>query len=72
MDKDYEYPVDQCDVTDKAALRTLREKRCLWLSWINTDEHHAIWTVLSSMVWSDVSFRTIMSVAIATRHQSTP
>jgi len=34
------------------------------LSWIDTDEHHAIWSVLSSMVWTDVSFRTLTHFAI--------
>jgi hypothetical protein len=36
----------------------------LWLSWIDTDEHHAIWRVLSSMVWTDVSFRALTHFAV--------
>jgi hypothetical protein len=36
----------------------------LWLSWISTDEHHATWTVLSSMVWTDVAFKTLTSFAV--------
>jgi hypothetical protein len=36
----------------------------LWLSWIDTDEHHAIWRVLSSMVWTDVSFMALRHFAV--------
>jgi hypothetical protein len=64
MAADYEYPTAQCDVTDKRALQSYRNKRRLWLSWINTDEHHAIWTVLSSMVWTDVAFKTLTNFAV--------
>lgn len=66
MPDDYAYPIAQCDVTTekRAALQSYRNKRRLWLSWINTDEHHAIWQVLSSMVWTDVSFRTLTHLAV--------
>jgi hypothetical protein len=63
---DYAYTIAQCDVTTekRAALQSYRNKRRLWLSWIDTDEHHAIWRVLSSMVWTDVSFRALTHFAI--------
>jgi hypothetical protein len=61
--KDYEFTLDQCDVVDKTTLAAFREKRCTWLIWLETDEHHAIWQVLSTMVWRDVVFRTIAEVA---------
>jgi hypothetical protein len=64
MAADYQYPIDQCDVTDKRALQAYRDKRRSWLSWIDTDEHHAIWTVLSDMVWTDVSFKVLTNFAI--------
>ncbi len=66
MSDDYAYPVAQCDVTTgkRAALQSYRDKRRLWLSWISTDEHHAIWTVLSSMVWTDVAFKTLTNFAV--------
>jgi hypothetical protein len=66
MPEDYAYPIAQCDVTTekRAALQSYRDKRRLWLSWISTDEHHAIWTVLSSMVWTDVAFKTLTSFAM--------
>ena len=61
--KDYEFTIAQCDVIDKAALAAFREKRRIWLVWLETDEHHAIWQVLSTMVWRDVVFRTIAEIA---------
>ena len=66
MPDNYAYPIAQCDVTTekRAALQSYRDKRRLWLSWISTDEHHAIWTVLSSMVWTDVSFKVLTNFAV--------
>lgn len=66
MHNDYAYSVAQCDVAadKRGALQSYRDKRRLWLSWIDTDEHHAIWRVLSSMVWTDVSFKTLTQLAI--------
>jgi hypothetical protein len=61
--KDYEYSPDQCDVNDKASLATFRQRRRFWLTCLETDEHHAIWQVLSTMVWRDVSFRCIAELA---------
>jgi hypothetical protein len=67
MSDDYAYPIAQCDVaTEKrVALQSYRDKRRLWLSWISTDEHHAIWAVLSSMVWKDVAFETLTNFAMS-------
>ena len=62
-DYDYRYTPEQCDVVDKVALATFRDKRRIWLSWLETDEHHAIWQVISSMVWHDVYFRTLAALA---------
>jgi hypothetical protein len=52
MGDDYTYPITQCDVPHerRAALESYRDKRRLRLSWIDKDERHAIWQVLSSMV----------------------
>ena len=65
MPDDYAYPITQCYVSKekRTALRSYRDKRRLWLSWIDTDEHHAIWRVLSSMMWTDVSFRALTHFA---------
>jgi hypothetical protein len=62
----YKYPVHECDVPKerRQPLESYRAKRSQWISWLDHDEHHAIWTALSAMVWSDVSFRTLAQVAI--------
>jgi hypothetical protein len=66
MPNDYDYPIARCDVPPerRPALQAYRDKRRLWLSWIDTDKHHAIWQVLSSMVWKDVSFRVLAQFAV--------
>jgi hypothetical protein len=66
MADDYAYPITQCDVPTerRAALQSYRDKRHLWLSWLDKDEHHAIWQVLSSMVWTDVSFNALTHFAM--------
>jgi hypothetical protein len=63
---DYAYPVAQCDVATerRGALQSYRDKRRLWLSWIDRDEHHAIWSVLASMVWTDAAFKMLTQFAI--------
>jgi hypothetical protein len=62
---DYAYPAAQCDVPPerRGALQSYRDKRRLWLSWIDRDEHHAIWSVLTSMVWTDVAFQMLTQFA---------
>jgi hypothetical protein len=64
MPTDYKYKAVACDVADKRALEAYRVKRATWLSWINTDEHHAIRNILSGMIWTDVSFRSLTQFAI--------
>jgi len=55
VEKDYEFTIAECDVLDKVALTIFRENRRKWLVWLETDEHHAIWQVLYTMVWRDVT-----------------
>ena len=66
MAEEYTYTLAQCDVPIErhSVLQSYRDKRRLWLSWSSTDEHHAIWTVLSSMVWTDVAFKTLTNFAV--------
>jgi hypothetical protein len=66
MTDDYRYPLADCDVPPerRAALEAYRAKRRQWLSWLDTDEHHAIWSAISAMVWTDVAFRTLTQLAI--------
>jgi len=65
MPREYAYAINQCDVPLErhAALQSYREKLRLWLSWIDTDEHHAIWMTIHSMVWTDVAFKTLTGFA---------
>ena len=58
----YKYPIEQCEVLDKEKLVMFREKRQQWLDWLKTDEHHAISTLVSSMAWNDVLFRTLSRI----------
>ena|ERR1700689_231683 len=55
----YEFPEDRCEVQDKEALARFRAKRTLWMDWLNGDQHHPIFSMIGSMVWTDVSFRTL-------------
>ncbi len=66
MSDGYAYKVTECDVPKErhATLQSYRGKRRLWLAWISHDEHHAIWTTLSSMVWTDAVFKTLTSFAL--------
>lgn len=67
MADDYAYPISQCDVLEssRSALQAYRDKRRQWLSWIDTDEHHAIWDVISSMVWRDAAFNALRHFAVS-------
>ncbi len=57
----YQYTIDQCDVqgASKETLKVFRDKRAQWLTWLDYDEQHAISSVISTMAWNDVSFRTL-------------
>jgi hypothetical protein len=65
MPDDYAYSIPQCDVPveRRNALQLYRDKRRRWLSWIDSDEHHAIWSAISSMVWRDTAFKTLIHFA---------
>jgi hypothetical protein len=66
MAHDYAFSITECAVPQEkhATLQAYLDKRRLWLSWIDTDEHHAIWQVLSSTVWTDVSFKALTHFAM--------
>jgi hypothetical protein len=66
MSHNYAYALAQCDVPEerRTALESYRDKRRLWLSWIDTDEHHAIWSTLSSMAWTDAVFKVLTHFAM--------
>jgi len=48
----------------RSQLESYRANRRQWLTWLDGDEHHAIWTNLSAMVWTDVSYRTLRQLVI--------
>jgi hypothetical protein len=70
--EDYKYPISQCDVPPerRSQLESYRAKRKQWLAWLDGDEHHAIWTNLSAMVWTDVSYRTLREAVIGQQDRS--
>jgi hypothetical protein len=55
----YKYAIEDCQVDDKTALEKFRSKRREWLDWLKYDECHAISLSVSSIIWNDVSFRTL-------------
>ncbi len=61
--KDYRYDLDECFVENKRSLEAFRSKRLEWKSWLDDDEHHAIWPTLLGMVFRDVSFASIAELA---------
>lgn len=55
----YKYPVDQCNVQDKAKLAEFREKRATWIKFLSEDDEHAIWSQINRMLWDDTVFRSV-------------
>ncbi|GAA0607896.1 hypothetical protein [Paenochrobactrum glaciei] len=60
----YKYDLRDCDVTDKKSLHSFRQKRKQWSNWLDDDEEHAIWNVIHTLVWRDVTFATISKLAL--------
>lgn len=58
----YAYEIGQCDVADenKPALAEFREKRIKWIGWLEADKPHSIWTQITTMMWFDAAYRTIL------------
>jgi hypothetical protein len=62
----YKFTINQGDVRPEScpALEAYRAKRLQWIGWLDEDPDHAIQTAISSMVWTDVSFRTLAQLAL--------
>jgi hypothetical protein len=45
--------------------KAYRAKRRQWVNWLDEDSNHAMWTAISAIVWSHVSFRTLAQLALA-------
>jgi hypothetical protein len=58
-EKEYEYDIDQCSVSDKALLTAFREKRSEWKGWLERDPHHNIWGQIHSIMWNDAVYRSL-------------
>jgi hypothetical protein len=58
-EREYEYGVDQCSVSDKALLTDFREKRSEWIGWLERDVHHSIWGQIHSIMWNDAVYRSL-------------
>ena len=58
--------IDRCDVPKERrdALQRFRSRRRVWLSWLDTDEDHAIWRTLNALVWRDVAFKALTAFAL--------
>lgn len=61
----YQYSISDCKVSNKTDLARYRAKRTEWVNWLEDDEHHAIWQVLTQMVWNEVAFKTLAGIADA-------
>jgi hypothetical protein len=59
----YKSSIEECDVHDRNALIRYRAKRDLWLGWYehNTTEPHSIQQQLFSMIFIDLTYRTVTS-----------
>jgi hypothetical protein len=64
MTHTYSYDLRECDAVDKTSLHSFRQKRSQWSNWLDDDPDHAIWSVVSSLVWRDTTFATISRLAL--------
>lgn len=62
----YQYPVEECDVSDLECLRQFRAKRAEWITWLRGTDPHSIWRQITDLLWDDVLFRTVNDL----RHQA--
>lgn len=53
----WKYSIDQCDVNDRSKLTVYRSLAESWYKLLFGDEHHAIGTQFSDMMWQDAAWR---------------
>lgn len=56
---EYKYPIEECDILDKAKGKVFREKRRQWMEWWSGEDRHAIYRQIYSMLWDYALFCTI-------------
>lgn len=59
----YSFPLEACQVDDFDSLKAYRKKRAEWEHWLNDDEHHAIWSNLSLLIWNEARFGALSAIA---------
>jgi len=52
--------IEDCDVEDRSALKEFRHKREEWLSWIWSDEYHALQRQIVRMIHNDMAYRVLI------------
>jgi hypothetical protein len=55
----YKYPIDQCDISDKAKGESFRQMRMKWIEWLHGEDPHSISQQISSILWDYALFITV-------------
>ena len=56
---EWQVPVDQCDVSDKAGLTRFRELADVWIKALDTDDENSVTTQVLDMMWMDAAWRSM-------------
>lgn len=55
----YKYPIDQCDISDKAKGESFRQMRMKWIRWLHGEDPHSISRQISSILWDYALFISV-------------
>jgi len=55
----YKYPIDQCDISDKAKGESFRQMRMKWVKWLHGEGPHSISRQISSILWDYALFISV-------------
>ena len=55
----YKYPIDQCDISDKAKGESFRQMRMKWVRWLHGEDPHSISRQISSILWDYALFISV-------------
>ena len=56
---DYAHQIDQCDILDKEKGKAFRQKRLIWMEWLNGQDPQSISPQIYSMLWDYALFRVV-------------